>query len=114
MLPRHRLHKRRNREARKAWLAQAEAYAGRDTASDPALGRDGTAGDFSAKVAGDDPRYKTMVAEPVMAAVDAMPPEWWPVVWAHGYVDVYRAWRRRWPIERVRRMAEQRGGLFVL
>lgn len=69
---------------------------------------------FSAKLSADDPRYKSVVAIPVMEAVDQMPREWRELVYEYGYVDVYRAWRCRWSAERVIAKAEANHGLFEL
>lgn len=63
----------------------------------------------------DHPDYKAKVAEPTMEAVDSMPAEWrLQAVANYGYVDVYRAWKRNWPLSRVKDQAERMGGRFVL
>ena len=56
--------------------------------------------------------YKLKVAEPTMAAIDAMPAQWRELVHEFGYIDVYRAWRRGWVPARVR--AAARDGVFTL
>jgi hypothetical protein len=69
---------------------------------------------FAPKLPADDPNYRERVAVPIMQAVDAMPMEWRTLVHEYGYVDVYRAWKRGWSVELVRRSAEANGGAFVL
>lgn len=76
------------------------------------IGRDSSTAHHREKVPGDDPQYKTAVAEPVMAAVDALPAPFRRLVHEFGYVDVYRAWRRGWTVEMIRDRAFS--GLFVL
>jgi hypothetical protein len=75
---------------------------------------DSASGHYTAKVPADHPHYKPRVAEPTMAAIDALPAEWRQMIYSAGYVDVYRAFRRNWPLARVREQAERHGGLFVL
>ncbi len=58
--------------------------------------------------------YKRKVAEPTMQAIDAMPVGYRQCVYEFGYIDVYRAWRRGWTVERIRRKAESAGGRFEL
>jgi hypothetical protein len=55
-----------------------------------------------AKAPPDDPTYQSKVAIPVMNAVDSMPAVWRALVHEFGYVDVYRAWRKRWTPRMVR------------
>lgn len=69
---------------------------------------------FGEKVPADDPRFKAMVAEPVMQAVDSMPAEFRALVHDFGYVDVYRAWRRGLTAPQIRAAAEANGGRFEL
>lgn len=69
---------------------------------------------FGEKVPADDPRFKQLVAEPVMDAVDSMPPEFRALVHDFGYVDVYRAWRRGMAPAQIRAKAEACGGRFEL
>ncbi len=70
---------------------------------------------FEPRAAPDDPQgYKAKVAEPTMAAIDAMPRAWRDLVHEFGYVDVYRAWKRNWTPERIRAKATASGGVFVL
>lgn len=69
---------------------------------------------YSAKVEPGHPDYKVKVAEPTMEAVDGLPAEWRAILREHGYVDVFRAFKRRWPPSRVKEQAERNGGLFVL
>lgn len=44
------------------------------------------------------PEFKAKVAEPVMKAVDSMPPEWRHLVHEFGYVETYLLWRKRMTI----------------
>ena len=69
---------------------------------------------YRAKVSPDQSRYKETVAEPVMSAVDAMPPEYRALVHEFGYVDVYRAWRGAWSVKEIRERAKALGGRFSL
>lgn len=46
--------------------------------------------------------YVEKVARPIMDAVDDMPKEYRECVHDFGYVDVYRAWKRGWSVERIR------------
>lgn len=69
---------------------------------------------FTTKVPADHPDYKPRVAEPTMEAIDALPVEWQQMIHSAGYIDVYRAFRRNWPLARVKEQAERHGGLFVL
>lgn len=72
-----------------------------------------TAG-FRAKLPADDPLYRERVAVPTMEAIDAMPRAYRLLVHEFGYVDVYRAWRRGWPVERILDRARLNGGIFVM
>ena len=108
----------RERAARLAWLEQAAAA---DGASAPdrftADGRpltDGNTAGYQAKVPADHPDYQAKVAVPVMNAVDAMPQQFRTAVAEFDYVDVYRAWRRGWSVEKIRDVAARNGGRFVL
>ena len=58
--------------------------------------------------------YKKQVAEPVMAAVDAMPPIWRSLVQEFGYVDVYRARMLGISPDAMRQCAKEFGGVFPL
>lgn len=58
-------------------------------------------------------KYKRM-AEITMQAVEDMPAEWQELVQEFGYIDVYRAWRKRWSPEDVRAKAARNGGFFQL
>lgn len=49
---------------------------------------------FRPKVAADDPRYKAMVAQPTMDAIDALPPDIRECVHEFGYISVYLAWKK--------------------
>ena len=69
---------------------------------------------YTQKLPADDPRYKEVVAEPTMAAVDGLPKDYREKVWDYGYVDVYRAWRRRIPVAQIEKRAAAMGGRFVL
>jgi len=69
---------------------------------------------YAAKASPDQARYKETVAEPVMAAVDAMPPEYRALVHEFGYVDIYRAWRRAWTVPEIRERAKALDGRFTL
>lgn len=60
---------------------------------------DSTTSGYVAKAAADAADYKRKVAEPIMGAVDQMPADYRACVYAYGYVDVYRAWRRGMPTE---------------
>lgn len=66
------------------------------------------------KLAPDDPRYREVVAVPIMEAVDAMPAPIKRALWDLGYVEVYRAWRRGWSAERIRAAAARNGGRLVV
>src|SRR6202034_2943160 len=46
--------------------------------------------------------YREGTAIPTMQAVDSLPPITRALVNDHGYIDVFRAWRRRCPPERIR------------
>lgn len=58
---------------------------------------------YRARVEPDDPDYAAMVAQPTMNAIVAMPKEYRECVHEFGYVDVYRAWKRGWSAERIRK-----------
>lgn len=73
-----------------------------------------TVAGFRAKAEPGDEEYRERVARPVMSAIDQMPAEWRELVHEHGYVDVYRAWRRGMSPAQVRALAETTGGLFIL
>ena len=78
-------------------------------------GSDSASGHYTAKGPADHPDYKPRVAEPTMDAVDLLPKEWRTEAIAEfGYVDVYRAWLRKWPLALVKEQAERMGGRFVL
>ena len=64
-----------------------------------------------AKAEPGDADYPARVAKPVMDAVDGMPKDFRALVHEFGYVDVYRAWRRGWTVDMIRRAAQ--GGIFV-
>ena len=49
---------------------------------------------FRAKAEPGSPEYKEFVAEPIMRAIDAMPPEFRALVHEFGYVEVYVEYRR--------------------
>ena len=67
---------------------------------------------FTAKAADiASPEYTERVAAPVMHAIDTMPKAYRDLVNEFGYVDVYRAWKRGWTVEMIRRAAV--GGVFV-
>lgn len=68
---------------------------------------------YTPKADADDPAYKRRVAEPVMQAVDSLPPSYRALVHEFGYVDVYRAWRRGWSVEQIRASASETG-IFTL
>jgi len=65
--------------------------------------------DFVPKAGPGTPEYKLKVAEPTMAAIDAMPSQWRTLVHEFGYIDVYRAWKRGWLPSAVRNSAAARG-----
>lgn len=69
---------------------------------------------FHQRGSADSETYRQETAVPTMRAVDALPPQIRAAVDEHGYVDVFRAWRRGWPVERIRAAALAHGGLFVL
>ena len=69
---------------------------------------------YWAKVSPDQSLYKETVAEPVMSAVDAMPPEYRQLVHEFGYVNIYLAWRRAWSVKEIRERAKALGGRFSL
>ena len=75
---------------------------------------DSAASGFKARVPADDPRYKATVAVPVMNAVDSMPAIYRQCVHEYGYIDVYRAWRMKWTPDRIKKRAEECGGVFTL
>ena len=112
VIRRHHVHRAKEEASRRAWLAQAAAWDGTQVSA--GLGMDGGTATHYAKVPGDDPRYKECVAEPVMAAVDQMPKDYRTVLHEHGYVDVYRAWKRGWSPDRIAAAAARNGGRFVL
>lgn len=80
----------------------------------------GTTGDsertgFKPRAQPGTPEYKYKVAEPTMAAVDSLPPEWKSCVAEYGYVGVFLAWRSgRWTPDMVREKAEAHGGVFEI
>lgn len=55
------------------------------------------------------PEYKTRVAEPTMQAIDNLSAEYRLLVHELGYVDVYRAYMRRWSPEKIRDIAARTG-----
>lgn len=67
---------------------------------------------FAPKASPDSADYREKVAVPVMAAVDAMPAEYRALVNDYGYIEVYRAWRRRTPPDEIIRRAT--AGAFAL
>lgn len=67
---------------------------------------------YTASAPADDPSYRDRVAIPTMQAVDAMPKAYRELVHEFGYVDVYRAWKRKWSPETIRMRAN--GGIFAL
>jgi len=69
---------------------------------------------FTPKVGPGSPEYKQRVAEPTMAAIDAMPLAYRLLVKEFDYVDVYRAWRRNISPDQIRARAAAQGGRFVL
>ena len=69
---------------------------------------------FHQRGSADSETYREGTAVPTMQAVDALPAPVRAAVNEHGYVDVWRAWRRGWPVERIRAVAQARGGLFVM
>lgn len=112
--------RRRRDPHRQAWLTQAfrwpdEPWPCSDDA-DAVAGRrsDSQTQGYTPKLAADHPDYRDRVAVPVMAAVDSLPAEYRACVRDFDYVDVYRAWKRRWPVDRIRERAEAAGGRFVL
>lgn len=119
-MTRHPHRSSRQEAARKAWLAQAalwpaEPWPCAEGADAVATRRnDSITSGYTPKLPADDPRYKAAVAEPTMAAIDAMPEAYREMVHAYGYVDVYRAWKRGWPVARIVERAERNGGVFVL
>lgn len=60
------------------------------------------------------PEYCGRVARPVMDAVDSMPKVYRELVNEFGYVDVYRAWRKRMSPDAIRANAAAHGGKFEL
>ena len=110
----------RQEAARKAWLAQAMAWPEgpwpcAEGADELANRRNDSATvAYTQKLPADDPRYKAVVAEPTMAAIDAMPAQYRALIHRFGYVDVYRAWKRGWRTDRIEMMAERAGGVFAL
>lgn len=66
------------------------------------------------KLPPDHPSYRETVAVPIMQAVDSMPPPYRQAIHEFGYIDVYRAFRRGWQVTRIRDVAAQHGGRFVL
>lgn len=75
---------------------------------------DSNASGYTAKAEPGTEAYKALVAEPMMRAVDEMPSEWRELVHEFGYVNVYRAWRRRHSPSSVRAYAKVHGGVFEL
>jgi hypothetical protein len=63
---------------------------------------DSAVGGFVAKAEPGSPEFKAKVAEPVMKAVDAMPKPFRDLVALYGYIDVYRAWRAGWTVDRIK------------
>lgn len=56
--------------------------------------------------------YSEKVARPTMGAIDGMPEAYRALVNEFGYIDVYRAWRRGWSPEQIRRASKD--GAFHL
>ena len=107
----------RSEAARKSWLRQAMAWpgapwpAGDETPNHCAnSNRPG----HEQRVPAFDAAYATNVARPAMEAKDALPAPYRAAVDAYGFVDVYRAYLRRVPVERIVAHAEANGGWFVL
>ena len=75
---------------------------------------DADAKGFRAKAEPGSDAFKAKVAEPVMNAVDKMPPIWRQLVHKYGYVHVYRAMMFKMDPRQVRAMAEENGGVFEL
>ena len=108
----------RDRAAKRAWLAQADAIAGGAPvdrfAADGRPLADSLNRSHQPKLPADHPDYGEKVAAPVMEAVDALPKAYRDCVAEYDFVDVYRAWKRGVSPERIRQMAEANGGRFVL
>ena len=77
-------------------------------------GVDSDARGFRAKAEPGTEAFEAKVAEPVMNAVDKMPPVWRKLVHEYGYVHVYRAMVFKMDPRQVRAMAEENGGVFEL
>lgn len=73
---------------------------------------DSTTQNYTANAAADDAAYRDRVAVPTMKAVDGMPAPYRALVHEYGYVDVYRAWKRGWSVERIKSRVV--GGVFTL
>lgn len=58
--------------------------------------------------------YAENVARPAMEAVDGLPKPYRDACNAYGFVDVYRAWLRRIPPDKIAAKAERLGGVYVL
>lgn len=65
------------------------------------------------KMPADHPEYKAKVAEPTMQAIDGLPEEYRRLIHDYDYVDIYRAYLHKWPVELVKRAAAMNGGRFV-
>jgi len=79
-----------------------------------AQAHDSNTADYTARAEPGTPLYRERVAQPIMAAVDALPPEFRELVYEFGYVDVYRAWKRGWTAAQIAQAAQAAGGLFEL
>lgn len=103
--------------ARKAWLAQASRWPEQPWPGDdetPNHAANSNRPGHEQRVPAHDGHYAEQVAQPAMSAVDSLPPAYVAAINAHGYVDVYRAYLRRIPVDRIRERAEKTGALFVL
>ena len=67
-----------------------------------------------AKAEPGSPEYQSLVAKPIMEAVDGMPPAYRTLVHDLGYVGVYRAWKKGWTVAMIQRVADLNGGRFEL
>lgn len=56
------------------------------------------------------PEYKAAVAEPTMGAIDQMPRHFRELVYRFGYIDVYRAWRAGWNVDKI--LEHAKGDVF--
>ena len=93
---------------------QRQIEAERETARETARRNDSQTAGFTAKVPADHPDYAARVARPTMEAIDGLPKAYRACVARFDYIDVYRAWRRGWPVERIEQRAAQLGGVFRL